>query len=202
MNDESEPVGATPGDDISGLLLTQLHNREDRNAVELESISRAYDKHIYRARKKARNTEWLTDTYIREVHKDMFGSIWDWAGKYRTVQLNIGVDCHLIPEQANILCRDFRYWDSDECSMSVVEIAARLQHRLAQIHPFRNGNGRHARLITDIFFHSREHRLPKWPQIQLESQGDAIRERYIKAMKTADQGDYTELIRFIEEYLS
>ena len=97
MNDESEPVGATPGDDISGLLLTQLHNREDRNAVELESISRAYDKHIYRARKKAKNTEWLTDAYIREVHKDMFGSIWDWAGKYRTVQLNIGVDCHLIP---------------------------------------------------------------------------------------------------------
>lgn len=200
MNDESEPVGATPGDDTSGLLLTQLSNREDRNAVELETISQAYDKHIYRARKKARNTGWLTDAYIREVHKDMFGPIWDWAGKYRTVQLNIGVDYHLIPEQVTILCRDFRYWDSDECAMPVVEIAARLQHRLAKIHPFRNGNGRHARLITDIFFHSRKHSLPKWPQIQLESQGDAIRERYIKAMKTADQGDYTELIHFIEEY--
>ncbi len=201
MNDETQPEGATPGDDISDLILTHLTSRDDRNAAELESISRAYDTHIYRARKKKSGTEWLTDRFICQVHQDMFGSIWEWAGKYRNAQVNIGVDSHLIQEQVYLLCRDFRYWDSDQCAMPVIEIAARLQNRLTRIHPFKNGNGRHARLITDIFFHSRGHTLPRWPQIHLESQGDAVREQYITAMRAADQGEFTELISFMEEYL-
>ena len=132
----------------------------------------------------------------------MFGSIWDWAGKYRTTRLNIGVESYLIQENIQALCGDFSYWDSSDSSMPIVEVAARLQNRLTKIHPFKNGNGRHARLLTDIFFYSREHPLPQWPQIHLMSQGHEIREQYINAMKKADQGDYSELIRFIEECLS
>ena len=30
------------------------------------------------------------------------------------------------------------------------EIAVRFHHRLVQIHPFANGNGRHARLMADL----------------------------------------------------
>ena len=201
MNDETQPEGATPGDDTSGLILTRLTSREARNAVELEHISRAYKKYIYRARRKKSGTQWLTDEFLRKVHRDMFGSIWEWGGKYRTVQLNLGIPWQQIIEQIHILCEDFRSWDSDGSSMPVIEIAARLQNRLARIHPFTNGNGRHARLITDIFFHSRGHNLPKWPQIHLESQGDAVREQYITAMRAADQGEFTELISFMEEYL-
>ena len=83
--------------------------------------------------------------------------------------------------------------------MPPLEIAARLQNRLTRIHPFTNGNGRHARLITDIFFHSVKHPLPKWPQIQLFSEGDQIRSRYIEAMKAADKEDYRELMAFMKE---
>lgn len=199
MNDETQPEGATPGDDTSGLILTHLTSRADRNAAELEFISRAYDTYIYRARKKKRGAEWLTDEFIRKVHLAMFGSIWKCAGKYRTAQVNIGVEWHLIPEQILALCANFRSWDSG--LMPAIEIAARLQNQLTKIHPFTNGNGRHARLMTDIFFHSRDHKLPRWPQIHLESQGDAVREQYITAMRAADQGEFTELISFMEEYL-
>ena len=52
---------------------------------------------------------WLTDQFIRAVHYDMFGEIWEWAGKYRTGPVNIGVDFHLIPEQIKLLCGDFSY---------------------------------------------------------------------------------------------
>lgn len=199
MNDDSKPVGATPGDDTSGLILTNLTTRSDRNAAETEAIDLAYKKHVYRARKKQRGTTWLTDEFIREVHSDMFGSIWQWAGRYRTENLNIGVDYHLIPEEIRKLCGDFAYWDSTESSMPPVEIAARLQNRLTKIHPFRNGNGRHARLVTDIFLHSRGHPLPHWPQIHLMTQGSELRDQYIAAMKKADQGDYSDLISFIED---
>ncbi len=119
--------GATPGDDTSGLIQRQLTDRRARNAAELDAISRAYNKHIYRARRKRAGTD--------------------------------------------------------------------------RIHPFINGNGRHARMITDIFFHSVKHPLPKWPQIQLMSEGDQVRSRYIEAMKAADKEDYCELMAFMKEFV-
>jgi Fic-DOC domain mobile mystery protein B len=201
MMDETEPAGATPGDDTSGLLLAHLATRAERNAAEAEAISVAYNKYIFEARRKKRGTQWLTVDFICKVHRDMFGSIWEWAGRYRTDTLNIGVDWHLIPEQIRLLCDDFLYWDSPTSTIPVLEVAARLQNRLTKIHPFKNGNGRHARLITDIFFYSREHPLPEWPQTHLMSEGHQIRERYIAAMKQADQGNFSDLTQFIEGYL-
>jgi Fic-DOC domain mobile mystery protein B len=201
MSDKTKTSGATPGEDTSGLIQTQLTDRGSRNAAELDAISRAYNKHVYRARRKSARREWLTDEFIRRVHVDMFGEIWEWAGKYRTDRLNIGVEYHLIPEQIKLLCGDFSYWNSDSGAMPPLEIAARLQNRLTRIHPFTNGNGRHARLITDIFFHSVRHPLPKWPQIQLLSEGDQIRARYIEAMKAADKEDYRELMAFMKSFV-
>lgn len=204
MSDETEAEGATPGatpgGDTSGLIRADLTTADARNAAETEAIDEAYAKYVHKARKKKPGSGWLTDEYIRKVHSDMFGSIWGWAGIYRKDKLNIGVAPQAIPEQIRNLCKDFELWDSTN-SMSALEIAARLQSRLTYIHPFTNGNGRHARLITDIFFHSRGLPLPKWPQIHRMPQGDAIRKRYIDAMKNADQGKYDELISFMQEYL-
>ena len=201
MSEKTKTPGATPGDDTSGLIQRQLTDRSARNAAELDAISRAYNKHIYRARRKRAGTEWLTDELIRRVHFDMFGEIWEWAGKYRTDSVNIGVDFHLIPEQIKLLCGDFNYWNSGKGAMAPLEIAARLQNRLTRIHPFKNGNGRHARMTTDIFFHSVKHPLPKWPQIQLMSEGDQVRARYIEAMRAADKEDYRELMAFMKEFV-
>lgn len=151
--------------------------------------------------RKKRGTEWLTDDFIRKVHADMFGTIWEWGGQYRQAKLYIGVEPHLIREQIRLLTGDFFSWNEANSTMPVVEIAARLQHRLTQIHPFLNGNGRQARLMTDIFLYSRHYPIPQWPQIQLLSQGNHVREDYIRAMKNADEGDLTGLIQFIEECL-
>ena len=41
----------------------------------------------------------------------------------------------------------------------------------------------------------------KWPQIQLFSEGDQIRLRYIEAMKAADKEDYRELIAFMKAFV-
>ncbi|MCH7614759.1 MAG: mobile mystery protein B [Nitrospinae bacterium] len=201
MSDDTQPVGATPGGDTSGLLLQHLSTTAARNAAETEAISRAYDKHVFRARRKKQTTEWLTDDFIRKVHADMFGAIWEWAGKYRQTKLNIGIEPLLIREQIKLLTEDFLYWNDTKSTMSVIEVAARIQHRLTNIHPFTNGNGRHARLITDIVFHSCQLPIPQWPQIQLMAKGNEIREQYITAIKKADNGDIKGLIQFIEECL-
>ena len=199
--DETQPDGETSGDDISGLILAHLETRAERNVAEAQAISLAYDKYIFEARRKKQGTRWLTDEFIRNVHQDMLGSIWDWAGKYRRDNLNIGMDWHLIPEQVRLLCDDFLHWDSPTSPMPILEVAARLQNRLTKIHLFRNGNGRHARLITDIFFHSRHHPFPEWPQTHLMSEGHQVRAQYIAAMRDADQGDFSSLVKFFEAYL-
>lgn len=201
MTDSSEPLGATPGQDTSGLLLHHKSSRDDINVAETEAIDRAATQYVHRARKKSRDTEWLTDEFIRNVHKDMFGGIWDWAGKYRTIRLNIGFEPHQIPEQIKLLCGDFLVWNSSTSSIPVMEIAARLHHRLTKIHPFKDGNGRHARLMTDIFLHSRGHSLPRWPQIHRLTQGDLIRKQYVAALKQADGGDYSALQALLENWL-
>ena len=201
MTDTTEPLGATPGQDISGLLLHNQSTRDEINAAETEAIDRASTKHVHRARKKSRDAGWLTHEFIRKVHHDMFGGIWDWAGKYRTTRLNIGVEPHHIPEQIKLLCGDFLLWNSGTSPMPVLEIAARLHHRLTKIHPFKDGNGRHARLITDIFLHSCDHPLPKWPQIHRLAQGDVIRKQYIAALKKADEGGYSALRSLLEDWL-
>ena len=202
MNDDSHATDATPGEDESDLILDYLTTREMRNATELESIAQSYDTHVFRARRKKRGADWLTEKYLLQVHNDMFGVIWRWAGKFRRINLNLGVLWHMIPEQVRLLQDDFHYWDMSESSMPTLEIAARLQNRLTRIHPFKNGNGRHARLITDIFLYSRDHPLPVWPQIQLMDQEDDIRAQYISAMKKADMEDYRDLIAFIQDYIS
>ena len=197
MADETHLAGATPGDDTSGLINLSLVTRVDRNAAEAQTISLAYNQYIFEARRKKRGTTWLTDDFILAVHRSMFGSIWAWGGQYRKERLNMGCEPHLIREQLKLLSDDFLAWDSTESHMPVIEVAARLQNRLTKIHPFRNGNGRHARLVTDIFLHSRKHPLPQWPQIHLMAQGEEVRARYIGAMKRADQGDFSGLIEFM-----
>lgn len=198
MTNDTQLAGATPGDDTSGLIDLSLTTRADRNAAEAQTIGFAYNKYLFEARRKKRGTTWLTDDFILGVHQTMFGSIWTWGGEYRKERLNMGCEPHLIREQIKLLSDDFLCWDSIDSHMPVIEIAARLQNRFTKIHPFRNGNGRHARLITDIFLYSRKHSLPQWPQIHLMPQGETVRSRYILAMKEADQGDFSGLIRFIE----
>lgn len=55
MMDDSQPLGATLGGDVSGLILSHLSTQSARNAAETEAIGRAYDKHVFRERKKMRD---------------------------------------------------------------------------------------------------------------------------------------------------
>jgi Fic family protein len=62
-------------------------------------------------------------------------------------------------------------------------------------------NGRHARLMTDIFIYSHRYPLPAWPQVQVIQPGNDVRARYIDAMKKADTEDYRDLMKFIQDQM-
>jgi len=191
-----DPKGATPLD-VDGLRLSHLRSREEIYAAEAENIFRAHQRHL--ARRKNAKREWLTDDFLRRLHRDMFGAVWEWAGQYRNTEKTVGVAPFRIRDEIAKLCKDRLYWDQDE-TMSILDRAARLHARLAWIHPFENGNGRHARLVTDLFLRSHGHALPEWPHSDLMGDG-APRLNYLAALKSADQGNFEPLINFTKQYL-
>jgi Fic-DOC domain mobile mystery protein B len=75
------------------------------------------------------------------------------------------------------------------------DIAVRFHHRLVAIHPFPNGNGRHARLMADVLVMKLGHPAFTWGSIDLVKPGEA-RARYLDAIRAADNGDVQPLLEF------
>lgn len=124
----------------------------------------------------------------------MFGNLWKWAGKIRTSERTIGIAHWEIREALHNLLDDGRTWLQYE-SYPVDEIAVRFHHRLVAIHCFVNGNGRHARLVTELLLETLGHEPFTWEGDEIVLSG-AVRQRYVQALKSADAGDYAPLLEF------
>jgi len=182
--------GATPLDDTSGLIPTHIHTKAELDEWEAANILKAARKYLMGRSKFRADIEWL-----KRVHKDMLDDTWEWAGKYRDSNVGIGVDWTLIPEQIKNLVEDVKFWDKGKSGLTTFEQSIRIHHRLVRIHPFKNGNGRHARLIADIFLRLHSEKLPKWPDFKLIKEKN-MRDKYIKALKEADKGNHKLLEEF------
>ena len=76
-------------------------------------------------------------------------------------------------------------------------IAARFHHRLVLIHPFANGNGRHARTMADLLLvHAFGRERFSWGSHDLAQTG-AVRQAYLEALRAADRRDYSKLFEFV-----
>lgn len=78
----------------------------------------------------------------------MFEDAWKWAGEFRKIERNIGITPFQTPIELQKLLNDVQFQIKNK-SFPLDEIAYRFHHRLVAINLFPNGNGRHARLITD-----------------------------------------------------
>lgn len=185
--------GATPlaPDEIQGLLLTHITTRGELDRWEQENIAEA---EAWAFRRTPRDI--LTDGFARRLHKRMFDTVWRWAGKYRTSGKNIGVPAWQIATALHNLCADTATWLEHE-TYPPDEIAVRFHQQLAAIHPFANGNGRHARLLTDILLvHLLQRPRFTWGSGNLVSAGEC-RRQYIAALRAADRYDYEPLLAFV-----
>ena len=188
------PVGATPldPDELDGLKFAHVTTRGDLNHLEAANISEGF---IWL--KKQKRPDLLTDRFAREFHKKLFGEVWEWAGTYRQTEKNIGVDPLQISTRVRELMDDVRYW-IDNDTFKPIETALRFHHKLVYIHPFPNGNGRHARYMANALMEI----VFKAPAISWGSEGklmdgNTIREKYIHALRKADQGVYDDLLDFV-----
>lgn len=137
----------------------------------------------------------FTEKFICNLHKRMYGKVWDWPGEFRNTNKNIGVDKHQIPMQLKMLCDDALFWVKNE-TYPPEEIAIRFKHRTVSIHCFPNGNGRHSRLMADIIIEKLFAEEPfSWGAANLSKANDT-RKSYLKAVKAADLNDYQPLLEF------
>jgi Fic-DOC domain mobile mystery protein B len=190
------PEGATAldPDEIEGLKLPHIETRSELDQLEQQNIQEGYN-WLTRQRKYK---DFLTEAFLLELHKQLFGSVWSWAGSYRHSDKNIGIDyLHIAVELRNLL-DDARYWIEHD-TYKPEEFAARFHHRLVKIHPFPNGNGRHARIMTDVILETiPEAESVNWGSRILGADGEH-RQAYIQALRAADQNDYRLLIKFVSK---
>jgi Fic-DOC domain mobile mystery protein B len=184
------PPGATPLDAdelaslIPGHITTQgeLNEWEQLNIVQGEAWARKQRKEI------------LNEAFVRQLHRQMFGETWQWAGSFRKSDKNIGVDWLNVGVELKNLLDDVRY-QVEHATYSPDEIAVRFHHRLVVIHPFPNGNGRHARMMADLLAVRLGQPGFTWGSRNLIDATDT-RQDYIAALQAADARDYAPLLAF------
>jgi Fic-DOC domain mobile mystery protein B len=186
--------GQTPldEDEKEGLLINTISTRAELDEFEQQNIEQAIQWTLMRNFKKQ---DVLTESFIIELHKRMYGNVWKWAGEFRKTNKNIGVDKWQITIELRNLLDDAKYW-IDNKIYSEEEIAVRIKHRIVSIHCFPNGNGRHSRLMADIIIEKIfTQNVFSWGVANLSTDSNA-RGKYLKAVKEADKGNYKDLLKF------
>lgn len=186
------PEAATPlsEDELVGLLPGHIVTRGQLDTWEALNIDKAR-----RWLKRAKLGDILSEPFVRRLHKEMFKGTWKWAGNYRSSEKTLGVEVWKIRDEVPKLCGDAKYWVEHQ-TYPPDEMAVRFHHKLVWVHPFPNGNGRHARLMADLMAERVLSKPPfSWGGASLERDSE-LRRRYIDALHDADHGEFGPLLSF------
>lgn len=97
----------------------------------------------------------FTATDVCNIHKVWLGKIYEWAGKYRQVNISKGSFIFAAARQVPKLIAEFEkgpLYEFTPCNFKtmgkVIRALAVVHTELVLIHPFREGNGRAARMLS------------------------------------------------------
>jgi cell filamentation protein len=128
--------------------LRQLQIREEEGLVD------CYQRMI----KRVRFDTPLSNALICEIHREIFGELFEWAGKWRASWISKGQTVWANPVHIESLMQTFEaeilqraplsqtIGDGEFCS-----IVALIQGEFLTIHPFREGNARTIKVLTDLY---------------------------------------------------
>jgi len=138
----------------------------------------------------------ITPEIMLKIHELAFAWIFpDWAGKYRVIRVEYSDKeaplPHLVPTLIVNLSADLderiKHLDKDNIE-NIIELLAWFQHLFVWIHPFQDYNGRLARMLTTYIVLQLG-----LPPIEIRADTAQDRDKYLQAMYSADEGDYSKL---------
>ena len=174
----------------------ELPQKSRRDQLEAKNLSTALDYAYETALDDARP---VSQTQLRQIHALIMNRIQDDAGIYRKTQNEIRGSRYSTPEafQVSPMMTEFSDYimkiTSPENPVDVSPIlgAAAAHARLAQIHPFTDGNGRSARALMNLIL------LRNRYFACIITEDD--RSRYINALEESQAGDLTPFVELVSE---
>jgi Fic family protein len=143
--------------------------------------------------KNKKNT--VSEMLIKNLHQIIIQETdKEWAGKYRNANVIIGGAKHTPPDALQVpnKMKDLISWlNSQKNKINIIELAALLHHKLVNIHPFFDGNGRTARLTMNLLLMQAGYPLV----IILKND----RKKYYDVLDKADGKKYEPLVKFIAQ---
>lgn len=137
----------------------------------------------------------ISEVLIKNLHQIILQETdKEWAGRYRNANVIIGGAKHTPPDALQVpqKMRDLITWlVSQKNKMDIVELSALLHHKLVNIHPFFDGNGRTARLTMNLFLMQ-----AGYPLVVIMK---TDRKKYYDVLDKADNGKYEPLIKFVAQ---
>lgn len=135
----------------------------------------------------------VTPFIIRQIHSLVLSRIDDREkGRYRNTKVTISGSSYTPPEAIEVshLMADFGKWLKNKSSKAnIIEYAAIAHFRLVHIHPFIDGNGRTARLLTNLIL--MQHGFPPTVILKVD------RKKYYDCLEKAHREDFSDFVNFI-----
>jgi cell filamentation protein len=181
------------GDILPNLL--SLTTEKEINESEFEGFLKA---EIYFTEKLSSRTK-FDAKYILGLHKMSLIHLYSFAGKYRDVNMSKGgfpfAAAKFLPEtmtefEKEILSKLKNKYERQE---DLIKDVAIVHGELLFIHPFREGNGRTARLLANLMV-----RKAGLESLKFENVGKKEFEDYVKAVQNCANKDYSKMIDFIK----
>lgn len=188
-----------PGSDEKVLLNKPgIVDEEEMNLLELKLLDALYDKVFERVTED----QSITVDELGEWHRMWLGNVYAWAGQLRTVTMSKGgfpfAAVLQLPGLMQGFEQDFlaRYTPCQGYSeVELVDAIARVHVELILIHPFREGNGRLARLLAEVMALQ-----AGYDELDFSS-WDADKEGYIRAIHAGMGGDYSPMEGLVRQAL-
>ena len=137
--------------------------------------------------------------YIRNIHKLALKHLYSFAGKYRTVNMSKGgflfPSALFIHENMQVFEQEIlsklpnKYSDNEDLINDIAKVHAELLF----IHPFREGNGRTARLLANLMARKQGIPILKFENIKFD--------QYVKAVQKVSEKDYTLMKQIIKSII-
>lgn len=145
----------------------------------------------------------MTSDLIRYIHKRIFGDLYAWAGRWRTVHISkpgaLWPPPDYLDEAMEIFEREVlaRYPASSlKSDRHFCAALGHIQGEFLAIHPFREGNARTIKLVTDLLA------VQTGRLALIYDASKKGRNRYIAAAKSAMLQEYDPMTKIIQSALS